>query len=403
MELSGVIERLERAISVCGSPDSTPGELRDALAATTAVQSFVDARRAELVSALRAHPTAFAEATIADTSGCSLGQASKETDRAATLGAASAMAEALSDGAITSAHVDALTRAARNLDSSGTDTLLADSSLAEYASRQSVAEFDAHVKRRAKALDRSDGEKRLDRQRRATRLRSWTDVDGMWNLRGCFDPELGKDLAKRLASGQAATFVAELPATAPADPIERSQHLAALTLADLLLGQGGGARSGPPVVILDATQTDGAGGPLIDWGIPVELPVSVLAGIFGARDPEVVIVSNGLVVHAPGRTDLGRHTRLANRAQRRALRGLYSTCAIPGCSVHVDRCKLHHVVWWRHGGGTDLENLLPVCQHHHTRIHEDGWEIVLGARRELTISLPDGQIMRTGPPRRRAS
>ena len=39
----------------------------------------------------------------------------------------------------------------------------------------------------------------------------------------------------------------------------------------------------------------------------------------------------------------------------------------------------------------------------HTRIHEDGWEIALGARREVTISLPDGQVMRTGPPRRGAA
>ena len=40
---------------------------------------------------------------------------------------------------------------------------------------------------------------------------------------------------------------------------------------------------------------------------------------------------------------LGRTTRLANRAQRRALRALYSSCAIPGCTGAYDRCKLHHV------------------------------------------------------------
>lgn len=121
----------------------------------------------------------------------------------------------------------------------------------------------------------------------------------------------------------------------------------------------------------------------------------------GDADTSVVVVCNGVVLSAPGRLDLGRSTRLANRAQRRALRGLYATCAVPGCDVHCDRCKLHHVIWWRHGGRTDLENLLPVCVHHHGRIHNDGWNVELGADRELTITLPDGTTRCTGPPTRR--
>ena len=47
------------------------------------------------------------------------------------------------------------------------------------------------------------------------------------------------------------------------------------------------------------------------------------------------------------------------------------TFAIPGCNVHYDRCKLHHVIWWRHGGRTDLDNLLALCErHHHHKIHD---------------------------------
>jgi hypothetical protein len=64
-------------------------------------------------------------------------------------------------------------------------------------------------------------------------------------------------------------------------------------------------------------------------------------------DIHAVIVRNGIVLYAPGELNLGRNTRLANRAQRRALRGLYKCCAIPGCTVAYDRCKLHHIIWWR--------------------------------------------------------
>jgi predicted restriction endonuclease len=71
--------------------------------------------------------------------------------------------------------------------------------------------------------------------------------------------------------------------------------------------------------------------------------------------------------------------------------------------VRFDYCKIHHVHWWRHGGPTNLQNLLPVCALHHTNIHHDGWTITLATDRQLTIDLPDGTRLTTGPPKRRAA
>ena len=82
---------------------------------------------------------------------------------------------------------------------------------------------------------------------------------------------------------------------------------------------------------------------------------------------------------------------------------MYATCAIPGCGVRYDHCKLHHVIWWRHGGCTDLDNLLPVCSRHHHKIHDSGWEVTLGPNRQLTIRFPDGTVQSTGPPTIRAA
>jgi hypothetical protein len=48
-------------------------------------------------------------------------------------------------------------------------------------------------------------------------------------------------------------------------------------------------------------------------------------------------------------------------------------------------------------------NLLPVCEHHHQNIQNDGWVLTLTPDRTLTIRLPDGQIMTTGPPKRSAA
>jgi hypothetical protein len=111
-------------------------------------------------------------------------------------------------------------------------------------------------------------------------------------------------------------------------------------------------------VVIDANAPDVIG-PVAEWPIPVEIPARVMAQLVADDEVDVVgvVVRNGVIIHAPGELLLGRTTRLANKAQRRALRALYSGCAIPGCSVRYDRCKLHHIVWWRHGGRTNLDNL----------------------------------------------
>ena len=84
------------------------------------------------------------------------------------------------------------------------------------------------------------------------------------------------------------------------------------------------------------------------------------------------------------------------------MKALYRTCAVPGCSVHFDRCKLHHIIYWDNGGNTDFANLLPLCPHHHAMVHSNNWIIELGTNRQLTITLPDGNVLATGPPNRKA-
>jgi hypothetical protein len=143
MEIGGVIERVER-ICVVRSDRAAGAELIETgLIAVREVQAWCDAQHAGLVARL-AEIDSFPEQRIANASKTSLGQAAKSTERSATLGATPRLAGALGDGAITSGHIDAVTRASKQLDTGQRDELLARADeLAEVAKAASVEEFRA--------------------------------------------------------------------------------------------------------------------------------------------------------------------------------------------------------------------------------------------------------------------
>lgn len=135
---------------------------------------------------------------------------------------------------------------------------------------------------------------------------------------------------------------------------------------------------------------------IIDAGHPnVRLPIATILRLACEADiVPVVLDGRGVPLH------VGRSRRLATAGQRRALRAVYPTCAIDGCTVPVAICQPHHIEWWRHGGRTDLPNLIPLCSRHHHAAHEGGWRLHLDpATRILTTTHPDGTRRRHPPPR----
>ncbi len=420
MEVSAVIERVRGVAAVRADPLAARAALEGGLGSITVVRSWLASAEADLSSRL-AQCASFPEQAIAEAGRGTQGDASRVLERSGTLGAVPALADALDDGSVTPAHVDAVTKVAKGLDGAARGMLLERADrLVGVAKHGSVNDFRKRLEREAESLRADDGTARFERQKKAARLRRWTDADGMWCLSGRFDPLTGVRLDARLRAEIEVAFAESVPEGCPTDPQAKNEFLAACALARIMEDGGVAQRAGRPefVVVIEA-DADGTSDsddsaeptgpepdvrrPRVDWGLPVEIPWSVLVELFGGGEVQPVIVRNGVVLYAPGELNLGRSTRLANRAQRRALRALYSTCGIPGCETRFDRCKIHHVRWWRHGGLTDLENLLPLCVHHHTRVHRDGWIITLGPGRTLTLRLPDGTVHNTGPPGRRAA
>lgn len=70
----------------------------------------------------------------------------------------------------------------------------------------------------------------------------------------------------------------------------------------------------------------------------------------------------------------GHDQRLANRAQRRALRLRDGGCRFPGCAA-TRFLDAHHVDHWIRGGRTQLANLLLLCRFHHRLHHRGGFTI----------------------------
>lgn len=373
------------------------------LAAADRLAAWVEARRLALAQRLAALVPA-PELTIAETARADVRTAERLVSRGRTAQAAPDFGAALEDGRIAAEHLDQLTTSLRRLPATKHRPFLAESErLVHAAERLTPDRFGQALRREERRLADDDGTDRFRRQQEAVRLHRRVDVEtGMhiWTLR--LDPLNAVKLDARIRSATEALFHDRSPEGCPGDPVEKQAFLRAHALLGLLEGKGG-SRAGRPEITAVIDLRHPAPEPVVDWGLPVELPVSVLQRLWPEADVGAVVVEGGVIVHAPGVVDLGRATRLASRAQRRALRALYPTCALPGCDVRFDVCTVHHVTWWRHGGTTDLQNLLPVCTRHHHRVHDDGWRLHLARDRTLTVTLPDGTTMATGPPARVAA
>jgi hypothetical protein len=92
----------------------------------------------------------------------------------------------------------------------------------------------------------------------------------------------------------------------------------------------------------------------------------------------------------------GRAKRFPTGAQRREVIRRDRQCRFPGCS-NGTFAAVHHVVPWKLGGGTDLDNLVLLCKHHHGVVHRKGWPMTGNPNQELSVTSPKGRVMVSRP------
>jgi Domain of unknown function (DUF222)/HNH endonuclease len=93
---------------------------------------------------------------------------------------------------------------------------------------------------------------------------------------------------------------------------------------------------------------------------------------------------------------LGRMSREPAAWMVRQVRYRDRGCRFPGCGTRAFT-EAHHIVWWRDGGRTELDNLLLVCSFHHKLVHEYGWRVRREPDGTVTWFHPEGRRYRAGP------
>ena len=397
--------------------EDTPG-VRELIAAQRRVLAWVDAygvklarRTRELADAARPSGTPTgANGVVASllASGVQSGKDAKATTaREGVCAELPGFEDALTEGAISGAHLDALGNATRNL----TDTERAElrdraGELLDHARGEYAETFDKSARNIINEIrDRHRAhaaEDELEQQRKASKVTEWTDKPtGMNKFLLELDPVRASKLRTAIVANLGHLRQSADNKTKSYDELRVEAFLLAVTNPT---DRTGSARVPEISVLIDwETLRDGvrkAGG-VCELADGTPLPVATVRQM--ACDAEIIPVvlgGNGEVL------DVGRARRLATHAQRVALKAMYGVCPEPGCAKPIDNGRAHHVKPWdpaTGNGPTDLANLALICDDTHTRIHQGDINVeIIGNHEELIWTTRDGTIIHQGPaPNRR--
>ncbi len=389
---------LERHVGVlstlAGDLADLSGSNRVALIAEVQqVRGWIDAREAELLALVHAARDDI-DAGARDISqlvqqqaNVGFGEAKRRELRSRWAAELPELGDALESGRLGTVHVDEICLLAERLPATHRpvlrrrlgDLIAGIASLTPVRARKRLVAFEAEFD------DADDGESRLQRQRRSNRLRMPKRPDGMVGLQGALDPVSAGYVRTAVDAKVAEMWRRERRGRDELDPPDRvltsDQRRAAALVEWVRAGASAasGGRGRAEIIVhidhqslLDALVVS----PLAQLADGAAIPAAEARRL--ACEADVIPV----VLGGPSEPlDVGRASRVATSAQPAALRAVHDSCCIDGCDVAFDYCETHHISWWRLGGMTDLDNLVPVCNKHHHLIHDHAWRLVVDDHR----------------------
>jgi hypothetical protein len=214
--------------------------------------------------------------------------------------------------------------------------------------------------------------------------------DGLYPLRGAVTPELKGIITKTFDTFLSARSAPAFPSAEEQQRLETGELIPGTALddrtgvekrADILRGilthvaqdprtpTMGGT---PPTVMVHVNATDLLADAGVGWIDGVDGPISM-------RTINQMIDNGGMQPVFFGSTGailgLGSKERCFTPLQRKAITARDGGCIIPGCTSPAHWAEIHHVIPWRHGGKTHVDNGVLLCWYHHRTIDTSGWNI----------------------------
>lgn len=219
------------------------------------------------------------------------------------------------------------------------------------------------------------------RERRGVHLSS--TIDGMTVLDGTLDPEGGEvaRTALQAFTDPPSATDGRSPAQRRADGFKRMCEAALSTLTK----KSGPSRARPQVtyVVSHETLTAGKLG-VCDGAFVGPVGRETMSKLLCDCDVSRVVTGPAGVI-----LDAGRSRRVVTAAQRRAVVARDRGCRFPGCDRPPGWCEVHHTRPWIAGGRTNINELVLLCDHHHTVVHVNGITLVFEGTEVIAV-YPDG-------------
>ena len=405
--------------------DAAPtGELRDALGLAKPLRAKLETLETAVASqiAQRERHGDGGAGVLHQIAAVPRSDAARNVRTAAELEQVPAAQSALTHGEMSMANAARLARAARD---TSPEAVQGDADLVNLAKTLPPDEF-AHASKRWTAQHQSaaDLAERHRRNRRNRNVRFWNGEDGTVQMRGSFDAEMGariqarirdeaerlrqadrrlmrtrpaantddsalRDAARSSSTGDGAVRTRDqrmadaldriLTHAAPTPATARDTASGDTAAGDKMPGStdSGGTVSvghrGPSTEIIvradlgDLLDECGGMGEIAGAG-PV--PASVIDRLSCNADISVVLFGKQLTPLYEAAAG-----RAPTAAQRRALIARDGACI--GCGAVPTDCQAHHIVPWKCGGATRVDNLVLVCWSCHDRIHDHNWQVVV--------------------------
>lgn len=280
-----------------------------------------------------------------------------------------ASADAMVEGRIGYAHLVLLARTGDYIASIG--GAFDERDLLHIAAASSVGRFRYECE---KARHAADAERYADDEAERVQQRTLTistpGDNGLVYLRGVVDSAGGASIRTALEA-LARKSGADDDRDHPRRLMDALVELAGHSLDTGAVPQRGNVRTHLQVTTTLDTLLGLAGAPAAD--LELSLPISAKTVERLACDctvARVLLGADSMVI------DVGRARRVVSAPLRRALQAEQPHCQWPGCERPASWTEAHHLTHWIHGGGTDKENLVLLCNRHHWMVHEGRWQIL---------------------------